>query len=465
MTAMEQKRVLVVDDEADMRETCRKILSRKGYAVEVAADGGSALRSLAQTHFDLAIVDLRLPDMTGIALLREVRKLDSELSVVIITAYSAVDTAVEAVRAGAFDYLAKPFSMAQLELAAERGLDHRRLLNENRELQRKLRQVMRFEQIVAISPQMTEVLDTIRKVGGTDANVLLRGETGTGKELVARAIHAASARSQAPWVPIDCASVPENLLESEMFGYEKGAFTGASAPRCGLLETANGGTLFLDEIGDLSSNMQAKLLRVLQERQFRRVGGREMLQLDIRLIAATNRNLEEMMRQGSFREDLLFRLNVVSIELPPLRERPQDIAPLANFFLEQFRANTAKNGVAISSAAMMILERYRWPGNVRELKNAVQRALSLTEGSQLTPLDLPPEILESASAGAAPVEVDACFRKVKTRMISDFERAYLTKLLADSGGNVSAAARRAGIRRSALHRLIAKYRLQIKQFR
>ncbi len=358
-----------------------------------------------------------------------------------------------------------PFQWRNWKLQPERGLDHRRLLNENRELQRRLRESMPFEQIVGLSPQMAEILDTVRRVAPSDATVLVRGETGTGKELVARAIHDASTRSQGSWVPIDCASVPENLLESEMFGYERGAFTGATATKRGLLETGNGGTVFMDEIGDLSATMQAKLLRVLQERQFRRVGGREMLQLDIRVIAATNRNLEELMREGKFRDDLFFRLNVVSLVLPPLRERPEDIAPLANFFLDQLSQKARKTGVAISSAAMMILERYGWPGNIRELKNVVQRALSVAECGQITPLDLPAEFLESTCGDEPPADANSSFRTAKSRALGDFEREYFSRLLTESGGNVSEAARRAGMRRTALHRLLAKYGIHTNEFR
>jgi len=456
-------RILVVDDELEMRQTCQKILARNGYVVAIASDGKAALETLQKEPFDLMVADLRMPEMDGMALLREAKKIRPELGVILITAYGTIDTAVQAVKEGAFDYLPKPFSMAQLEVAVERGLSYRRLLEENRELQRRLCAAMQFGEIVAASPQMTAVLDLVRKVAPTDANVLLRGETGTGKELIARAIHSGSSRNNAPFVPIDCASLPENLLESEMFGYEKGAFTGAVASKRGLLETAAGGTLFLDEIGDLSPTLQAKLLRVLQERQFRRVGGTDLLDVDIRVIAATNRNLEEMVRKGAFREDLLYRLNVVTIELPPLRERPEDIAPLANQFLGQFCKTSGKAVLGISSAAMLILQKYRWPGNVRELKNAIHRAVSLTDCNQITPLDLPQHILEAVRGASLPAV--GTFRLEKARAIRDFERAYLSKLLVETGGNVSEAARRSGMRRSALHRLLARHGLQTAEFR
>ncbi|MEK7408959.1 MAG: sigma-54 dependent transcriptional regulator [Acidobacteriota bacterium] len=460
---MDAKRILIVDDEPDMRETCRKILARKGHAVSVAPDGTTALEMLRQQPFDLAIVDLRLPDRDGISVLREARQIHPDLAVLLITAYGTIDTAVDAVREGAFDYLPKPFSMAQLEVAAERGLEHRRLVEENRELQRRLREATHFDEIVGASPSMAAVLDVVRKVAPAEANVLVRGESGTGKELIARAIHAASRRSEAPFVPIDCASLPENLLESEMFGYEKGAFTGATASRRGLLESAARGTLFLDEIGDLSPNMQAKLLRVLQERQFRRVGGRTLLELDTRVIAATNRKLEEMVRQGTFREDLFYRLNVVSIELPPLRERASDIAALANHFLKCFSKDSGKHLQGISSAAMLVLEKYHWPGNVRELRNTIQRAVSLTEAGQITPLDLPDQILGAIRGPGS--SLAGSFRQAKEKMVREFERAYLRDLLVETGGNASEAARRAGMKRSALHRLLARHGLRAPEFR
>src|SRR5581483_7681502 len=356
----------------------------------------------------------------------------------------------------------KPFSMAQLEITAERGLNHRRLVEENRELQGELRSIKPFTEIVASSPQMQKVLETIRKVAPSDANILLRGESGTGKELAARAVHQASRRCHRAFVPIDCAAMPENLLESEMFGYEKGAFTGAVGMKRGLLETANAGTAFLDEIGELPLTMQAKLLRVLQDHQFRRVGGTELLEADFRIIAASNRNLPEMVKEGTFREDLYYRLNVVTIELPALRERRSDIAPLAQHFLRHFAQKNSKD-VKISNAAMMILEKYQWPGNVRELMNAVERAVSMTEFNQITPLDLPLSILEAVKGAVRPV--DQSFRAAKRQLIEEFEPRYLSQLLSETTGNVSEAARRSGMKRSAFQRLMAKYALQTIEFR
>ena len=460
--AVDRARVLVVDDEPEMCQTCRKILARHGHEVWVAESGAAGLQALRERPIDLAVIDLRLPDMDGLEVLRQAKRINPDIIAIIITAHGTVDTAIEAVREGAFDYLLKPFSMAELEVTTQRSLDHRRLVEENRELQGELSSMKPFTEIVATSPQMQKVLETIRKLATSDANILLVGESGTGKELAARAIHKASRSCHRPFVPIDCAAMPENLLESEMFGYEKGAFTGAVGSKRGLLETAADGTAFMDEIGELPLTMQSKLLRVLQDHQFRRVGGTELLRTDFRLIAATNRNLREMVKDGSFREDLYYRLNVVTIELPPLRDRPSAIAPLARHFVRHFVEKTGKE-VKISNAAMMIMERYHWPGNVRELMNVLERAVSLTEFNQITPLDLPLAILESVK-GAVPSNEES-FRAAKRRVIEEFESRYLSEVLSETAGNVSEAARRCGMKRSAFQRLMAKYSLQTLEFR
>ena len=460
--AVDRARVLVVDDEPEMCQTCRKILARHGHEVWVAESGAAGLQALRERPIDLAVIDLRLPDMDGLEVLRQAKRINPDIIAIIITAHGTVDTAIEAVREGAFDYLLKPFSMAELEVTTQRSLDHRRLVEENRELQGELSSMKPFTEIVATSPQMQKVLETIRKLATSDANILLVGESGTGKELAARAIHKASRCCHRPFVPIDCAAMPENLLESEMFGYEKGAFTGAVGSKRGLLETAADGTAFMDEIGELPLTMQSKLLRVLQDHQFRRVGGTELLRTDFRLIAATNRNLREMVKDGSFREDLYYRLNVVTIELPPLRDRPSAIAPLARHFVRHFVEKTGKE-VKISNAAMMIMERYHWPGNVRELMNVLERAVSLTEFNQITPLDLPLTILESVK-GTVPSNEES-FRAAKRRVIEEFESRYLSEVLSETAGNVSEAARRCGMQRSAFQRLMAKYNLQTLGFR
>lgn len=458
---MKRYRVLVVDDEPDMLRACRRILENV-YTVLTASDGPEAVELLRGEQVDVAVIDLHLPSADGLEVMREALRLNPDTAVLIITGQATVDTAVQAVRDGAFDFIPKPFSATQLEVVVERSIAHRQLVDQNRQLQRELRRVYQFEKVVAHSSQMTNVLDLVRKVAPTGANVLLRGESGTGKELIARCLHEASTRNQGPFVPIDCASLPETLLESELFGYEKGAFTGALAGRAGLLESANGGTVFLDEIGNISASLQAKLLRVLEERHYRRVGGRTLLDADSRFISATNQSLEEMVRRGGFREDLLYRLNVVSICLPPLRERPADIAPLAHFFLNECPDTRGRNIGGISSAALLAFQSFRWPGNVRELKNVIWRAVSLTESNQITPLDLPPELLDTTGLTARPL---GRFRHAKQEIVNHFEESYLRKLLADADGNVSEAARQSGMKRSALHRLLHKHGLDPAKFR
>ncbi len=457
-------RVLVVDDEADMVETCRKILERKGLVVVAATDSRAALEMIREQVFDLIVADLRMPGMDGLELLREAKKISPTTALIIITAYATIETALKAVREGAFDYIPKPFSMAQLEVAVERGLEHRRLVEENRRLERMLREEYDFSRIIGTTPQIAEVLDTVAKVVETDVNVLVCGESGTGKELIARSIHANSPRRGHAFVPIDCASLPETLLESELFGNEKGAFTGAVAMRPGLIEHAQGGTLFLDEIGDLTPAVQVKLLRVLQERQFRRIGGRDLIDADVRVISATHRDLEEMVRQKLFREDLFYRLNVVTIVLPPLRSRADDIPLLAQHFLDEFRRKAKKNVEGVSSAATMLLRRYRWPGNVRELRNAIERAASLAAGNQITPLDLPDALLDSPEAGTS-FSIETTFQGSKRHVIEEFEREYIERCLRQTHGNVSEAAAQAGLQRSAFHRLMKRYGISAAAFR
>ncbi len=459
---MKKYRVLVVDDEPDMLRVCRRILEDREYLVCTASDGPEALELLRREPVDVAVLDLRLPSMDGREVMREALRLNPDTAVLMITAHATVDTAVQAVRDGAFDFIPKPFSASQLEVAVDRSINYRQLVEQNREFQRELRRLHQFEKVVAHSSQMTKVLDLVRKVAPTEANVLLCGESGTGKELVARCLHQASARSHGPFVAIDCASLPENLLESELFGYEKGAFTGATGSRCGLLESAKGGTVFFDEIGNIPPNLQAKLLRVLEERHYRRVGGRALLEMDARLISATNADLGEMVHRGTFREDLMYRLNVVSVCLPPLRERLADLGPLAQLFLNENPDSTAKGIAGLSSAALLTLQNYRWPGNVRELKNVIWRAVSLTESNQITPLDLPPELLNTTNDGPRPT---GKFRHAKQRVVEEFEEHYLRHLLAETAGNVSQAAQQAGMKRSALHRLLHKHKLDSSQFR
>jgi DNA-binding NtrC family response regulator len=397
-----------------------------------------------------------MPDMDGLAVLKALNQQNSELPIILMTAFATVHTAVAAVKHGAFDYVAKPFSNEQLELVLRRALEHQRLVEENRRLQARVREKEVFTAIVGASAPMRRVLTVIEKVAASDANVLILGESGTGKELVARAIHQASARGSRPFVPVDCASLPENLLESELFGHEKGAFTGATQPKLGLMEHVSGGTLFLDEVTELAPGLQSKLLRALQERTIRRVGGTEFREVDIRVVSASNRDVDARVRENKFRDDLLYRLKVIAVELPPLREREGDIPLLARHSFDELKSQTSKQLEGISAAAMMILESYSWPGNVRELHNVIERAIALTESTHITPLDLPPSLLASVERSEESGAGLGDFQREKQALIARFERDYIERMLRETEGNVAEAARRSGMERAAFHRLMRR---------
>lgn len=451
-------RILVIDDELDMLDTCQKILERAGHSVSTVDDAFAALEKIRNDHFDIVLADLKMPGIDGMQLLKETRGLLPCPEVIIITAHASVETAIAAVRQGAFDYVAKPFTMEQLERVVQRCLEAR----ETGQTKPPSREAPQFELIVTSDPRMRELLDLLAKISKSDANVLVVGESGTGKELVARSIHQHSPRRFKTFVPIDGAALPEPLLESELFGYEKGAFTGAETTRKGLLEYASGGTFFLDEVGNLSQTTQAKLLRVLEDRRIRRVGGREWLDLDLRFISATNRSLEEMVRRQQFREDLFYRLNVVSVRLPPLRDRMGDIPLLARHFVDEFRRKTPVRVLGLSSSAELALQHYSWPGNIRELRNTIERAMSLGEGNQITLLDLPAHILTACQNLLDPTET---FKERKKHLLEDFEREYVRTLLSLSKGNVAEAARKAGMRRTAFYRLLQKHHVHPIHFR
>jgi two-component system response regulator HydG len=458
------QRVIIVDDEPDMTETCRRILKSAGYQCLITNTAQDALNLLGTEGPDLLLTDLYMPEMDGMEILRRAREIDPQLPVIVFTAHATLQSAVAAVKAGAFDYIAKPFSVDQLTVAVERALTRRRLELENLHLREQLRGVFGFENIVGRSDALQQVLELVRKAARSEANILVLGESGTGKELIARAIHANSPRAAQPFTAVDCASLPENLLESELFGHEKGAFTGATAAKQGLIETAHRGTLFLDELAELSLGLQVKLLRALQERQIRRVGGTRQIDVDIRVVCATNRDLRGLVKAGEFREDLYYRLNVIDIALPPLRERHDDVELLAMSFLAKFapRGEAALKG--FEPEAMAALEMYAWPGNVRELQNVVERACALAEGEMVTLADLPAH-LRSVTPAADPSSLGASagkltLKEVKERWVSQLEAAYVEELLRREGGNVSQAARKAGVDRKTLHRLLNKHNLR-----
>ena len=466
--------ILAVDDELELLRSIRKILGREGFDVITAASGEEGLLVLQQDESpDLVLVDMMMPGIGGMEVLRAVQKRHSDTQVILITAYATVETAVQAIREGAYDYLPKPFSPDQLLFTVNRAMERGRLTRENRALRARLgtnRDDEPSSPVVGQSPAMQRLRELVRRVGPTDLGVLITGESGTGKEVVAQALHQVSGRSKRPFVPVDCAAIPANLMESELFGHERGAFTGATGRRKGLVEAADGGTFFLDEIGELDPQTQVKLLRLLQERQFRRVGGTELQSADLRVIAATNRPLEKMVKAGEFREDLYHRLNVVHVHLPPLRKRPEDVPILLKHFVERTCAESGRAPLRLSTAVVEALTLYEWPGNVRELVNCARYVSSLAPGPDVRLADLPPRVRGGSSTrpvgpspsapssvGSMPgIRYDLSYKKAKRLWLEVFEFSYISQLLKEHNGNISHAARAAGIDRKSIQRLMKR---------
>ena len=444
-------KILVVDDEAIVRDSLSDWLSDVGYQVLTAENGPQALEIIEKQRPSIAIVDLVMPGMDGIELLKKAKEISPRLEVIIITAYASIPTAIAAIRAGAYDYIEKPFCPEKVELLIEKLLEHQRVIEENISLHQKLEERYRFENIIAKSPKMQQVIEVIKVVAKSSATVLITGDSGTGKELVARAIHSQSYRKDKPFVAVSCAALPESLLESELFGHEKGAFTGAHVQRRGKFEVANRGTLFLDEIGEMSANIQVHLLRVLEEKEFTRVGGNELIKVDVRVISATNRDMKQAVSSGQFREDLYYRLNVVTIELPPLRERKEDIPLLAQHFLKKFALENQKEVTDFSPEATDFLLKYEWPGNVRELENAIERAVILAKNTYIDVADLPQESPTSAEAATS------------GKSLEEIEKDHILKVLRETGGNYSKAARILGISRVTLYNKIRACGLAVKK--
>jgi two-component system, NtrC family, response regulator PilR len=382
------EKILVVDDEQSLREVLSIMLKRAGYAVTCASDGEEAVEQLTKEIFDLVITDLRMPKVDGMEVLKAVKSASPETVVLVITAFATADSAVEAMKQGAYDYLTKPFQVDEVQLIIRNALEKRRLSTENMLLKREMASQSSFAQLVGQSDAMQKVFDLVRKVADSKSNVLICGESGTGKELVARAIHYNSSRSTAPFVAVNCSAVPETLLESELFGHMKGSFTGAISNKAGLFEVANGGTIFLDEIGDTTPTIQVKLLRVIQEREFRRVGGNQDIKVDVRVVAATNKDLEKAVADGSFREDLYYRLDVIPIKLPPLRLRSGDIPLLVTHFLDRFSKESGKPTPVLMPEAMQVLLAHEWRGNVRELENLIERVVAFSSGAPVTDTEI-----------------------------------------------------------------------------
>ncbi len=457
MNAKKQKSpasVLVVDDDRAHRTMLRTLVGGWGYEIFEADDGAAAIEAVERRPFDLILMDIRMINVSGLEALEEIRVLNPAIPVILMTAYSSVETAVSALKKGAYDYLTKPLDFEKLRVTLQRASDHRRLREENRELRKRLGEQFDPGRIIGRSPSMARLLETVSQVAPSEATVLISGESGTGKELVAGAIHYNSPRREGPFVKINCAAITETLLESELFGHEKGAFTGAERRKEGKFFQADGGTLFLDEVSEMSLQMQVKLLRVLQEREFSRVGGEEVLKVDVRVVAATNRDLPQAIEEGSFRDDLYYRLNVVGLELPPLRDRREDIPLLCQHFLERFAEKNRKTIKGFTPEAMDGLIRYRWPGNVRELMNAVERAVVLARTDYLTAADFP---MIGPGDGKNGSEPEPAVAALGEQTLDNVERATILMTLEAVGGNKSEAARRLGITRKTLHSKLKKY--------
>ena len=454
--------ILIIDDDEGVLESCRTILEDEGLEVDGASNGEEGLTQLREQSFDVALIDLKMPGMDGLEVLQRSLEIEPDLVALIFSAFATIDSAVEAVKRGAFNFITKPYTSDQLVTAITKALEHGSLVRDNARLQLEIEQCCLVHDIVGQSPELDMLLTTVAKVAPSEANVMVTGESGTGKELVARALHKNS-RRQGPFIPVDCAAMPSNLLESELFGHEKGAFTGADKAKRGLLEMADGGTLFFDEIGELCPELQAKLLRTLQERSFRRLGGERLVEVDIRILCSTNRDLVAEVENGRFRQDLLYRLNVVTLVLPPLRDRRGDVAILAQHFLRVFGRATGKALVRITPEALRLLERYPWPGNVRELRNVIERAIVLCDGETVRVRDLPDYIRELARLGKQ-IEDAIGYKAVREQWMDTRNKQYLTTLLRRHRGNVSAVAREAQISRKSVYELMRRHEIDSHEF-
>ncbi|MHC1726706.1 MAG: sigma-54-dependent transcriptional regulator [Syntrophobacteraceae bacterium] len=449
--------ILIADDDQSHRLMLTTLMQDWGFRTQEALDGGQALEIIRANPVDLILMDMRMPNMDGIEATRSIAQHNPAIPIIIVTAYSSIPTAVEAMKSGAFDYVTKPIDFEALRLVMDRALEHTRLLDENERLRRQLAGFQAAE-MTGQSPAMRKLLEMVALVAPAEATVLITGESGTGKGLVARTIHANSSRKEKPLVEVNCAAIPENLIESELFGHEKGAFTGADKQRKGRFSMAHGGTLFLDEIGELPLPMQAKLLRVIQEGEIQRVGSDSSIPVDVRLVAATNRKIEKMVSDGAFREDLYYRLNVFALHVPPLRERVEDIPALAQTFLMRFSKKNRKAIRGVTPQAMDLLLRYAWPGNVRELENAMERAVILLQGEYLSPAELPMPLQTLAQKDEAD---DPCLSlpddREKNVSLADIEKETILQKLREAGGNKSEAARRLGITRRTLKLKLKRY--------
>jgi two-component system, NtrC family, response regulator AtoC len=456
---MHAAKILVVDDDAVACDLLAESLKKEGYEVEAYASGEEAIARGREGRVDLVLTDIRMGAVDGLTVLREFKRMSQDTAIVVLTAFGSLEGAIEAIKQGAYDYLAKPFKKEEIKLVVQRSLDHCRLLRENTKFREELKSKDEWSPLVGSSPAMLEVYKLVARVSESKSTVLLQGESGTGKELIARAIHGNSPRRDRPFVPVNCGALPDTLLESEMFGYEKGAFTGAIGTKTGLFESANGGTLFLDEIGELGQALQVKLLRVMQDHEVRRVGGTSSIKVDVRIIAATNRDLEQFVKEGKFRDDLFYRLNVVRITLPSLIERQEDIPMLAHHFLQKCGAGSTTAVRGFHPDTLVFLKQYRWPGNVRELENAIERAVSLSHGPLLTPDDLPAAIRHAGSHAEPKPTVPEADEVYLT--LEEVEKRHLVRVLKETKGNKVKAAKILGIDRRTLYRMAERFGLDL----
>ncbi len=448
---MAKSRILVVDDEAIMRSSLSDWLKEDGYDVLAVGDGYTAIDQIKKENWDLAVVDLKMPKIDGLEVLKRLHKINPDLPVIIVTAYATVDTAVMAMKAGAADYVVKPFNPEEISLIIKKLVEHQRLVKENVRLRRALTKSFKFHDLVGKSAKMLQVIEMIKTVAPTKSTVMINGESGTGKELVARAIHELSPRKKYPFIATACGAIPESLLSAELFGYEKGAFTGAVSQHKGRIEMADNGTLFLDEIGDVSPQTQVDLLRFLQEREFRRIAGKQLISVDVRILVATNKNIDDMVARGDFREDLYYRLNVITIIVPPLRERKEDIPILTEHFLEKFCLETGKKVDGVSDETMKYFLDYNWPGNVRQLENTIEHAVVVAQGSEIQKEDLPTRI-------AAKPEKPAQHGSLES--LNQLEREHINNVLKSCNWNITKSARILGINRVTLYNKIKKLNLK-----
>jgi DNA-binding NtrC family response regulator len=453
---MKDYNILVIDDEAAQRDVLTGYLKKKGYKIFSASSGKEGVEIAGKDPVDIILSDFKMPGLSGLEVLEQVKKINPEISFVIVTAYGTVENAVKAMRLGAFDYISKPVDLDELDLMIERIIEHKNLKSENRLLKTQLQEKYKISSMVSQSQKMEEVINVAARVADSKANVLITGENGTGKEVLAKGIHYLSSRRDAPFVAVNVPALTETLLESELFGHEKGAFTGADKMKKGRFEIAHGGSIFLDEVGDIPQSIQVKLLRVLQEHQFERVGGNEKIEVDVRIIAATNKDLEQKIKSGSFREDLYYRLNVVSIKIPPLRERKEDILPMIESFIEKYCKENNKQKIEISKEAADVLMKYNYPGNVRELENIIERGVVLTRGNVITLNDLPMNIkgfkeermLAASGEGTLTEQVEA------------LEKQLIFDALLESDGNQTKAGKLLGLTERNLRYKLKKYNIK-----